>query len=208
MIINFAYTFPASSHPPPHSPTSKGGRRTKQKERRNNGRGKGGEWGKEGCRSLHVHFLEVLIASFCATGTTIFDLISSLSYTLIDIMDILFHIQMGPRETNNLKWVHLVFVLHFCMLLWVLQSGIENEFIANLFHLVYKWNEKAEDDAHASLKEADKYCKLILGRLSKGHGCLKGVFFASVALVAGAAIMSQNVQSLDLDKLSSMFNLS
>ncbi|XWS36893.1 hypothetical protein CRYUN_Cryun20dG0124600 [Craigia yunnanensis] len=69
-------------------------------------------------------------------------------------------------------------------------------------------NEKAEDDAHASLKEADKYCKLILGRVSKGHGCLKGVFFASVAVVAGAAIMSQNVQSLDLDKLSAMFNLS
>ncbi|XVE78648.1 hypothetical protein DITRI_Ditri13aG0163500 [Diplodiscus trichospermus] len=71
-----------------------------------------------------------------------------------------------------------------------------------------KKNEQAEDDVHTSLKEADKYCKLILGRLSKGHGCLKGVFFASVALVAVAAIMSQNVQSLDLDKLSVMFNLS
>lgn len=71
-------------------------------------------------------------------------------------------------------------------------------------------NKKAEDDAHdASLKEADKYCKFILGRLSKGHGCLKGLFFASsIALVAGAAIMTQNVQSLDLDKLSAMFNLS
>ncbi|XWS75579.1 hypothetical protein CRYUN_Cryun01aG0102700 [Craigia yunnanensis] len=69
-------------------------------------------------------------------------------------------------------------------------------------------NEKAEDDAHASLKEADKYCKLILGPLSKGHGCLKGALFASITLVAGAAVMSQNVQSLDLDKLSAMFNLS
>ncbi|XVE72220.1 hypothetical protein DITRI_Ditri11bG0022100 [Diplodiscus trichospermus] len=69
-------------------------------------------------------------------------------------------------------------------------------------------NEKAEDDAHASLKEADKYCKLILGRMSKGHGCLKGVLFASVALVVGAAVLSQNVQSLDLDKLSAVFNLS
>ncbi|XVF20612.1 hypothetical protein REPUB_Repub12eG0015800 [Reevesia pubescens] len=69
-------------------------------------------------------------------------------------------------------------------------------------------NEKAEDDAHASLKEADKYCKLILGRLSKGYGCFKGVLFAFIALVAGAAVMSQNVQSLDLDKLSAIFNLS
>ncbi|XP_022771920.1 uncharacterized protein LOC111314634 [Durio zibethinus] len=69
-------------------------------------------------------------------------------------------------------------------------------------------NEEAEDDASASLKEADKYCKLILGRLSKGHGCLKGVLFASIALVAGAAVMSRNVQSLDLGKLSAMFNLS
>ncbi|XWS30823.1 hypothetical protein CRYUN_Cryun23aG0023700 [Craigia yunnanensis] len=69
-------------------------------------------------------------------------------------------------------------------------------------------NEKAEDDAHTSLKEADKYCKLILGRFSKGHRCLKGVLFASIALVAGAAIISQNVQSFNLDKLSAMFNLS
>ncbi|XVF20610.1 hypothetical protein REPUB_Repub12eG0015600 [Reevesia pubescens] len=69
-------------------------------------------------------------------------------------------------------------------------------------------NEKAEDDAHASLKEADKYCKLILGRLSRGYGCFKGVLFAFIALVAGAAVMSQNVQSLDLDKLSAIFNLS
>ncbi|GMI85569.1 hypothetical protein like AT1G23170 [Hibiscus trionum] len=68
-------------------------------------------------------------------------------------------------------------------------------------------NEKAEVDADASLKEADKYCKLILGRLSQGHGCLKGVLFASIALVAGLAVMSQNVQPLSLDKLSAIFNL-
>ncbi|KAK6255820.1 hypothetical protein SCA6_017125 [Theobroma cacao] len=70
-------------------------------------------------------------------------------------------------------------------------------------------NENAEDNDHASsLKEADKYCKLILGCLSKGHGCLKGVLFASIALVAGAAVVSQNIQSLDWDKLSAVFNLS
>ncbi|MBA0847985.1 hypothetical protein Goshw_026445 [Gossypium schwendimanii] len=69
-------------------------------------------------------------------------------------------------------------------------------------------NEKAEIDADASLKEADKYCRLLLGHFSKGHGCLKGALFASIALVAGVAVMSQNVQSLSLDKLSAMFNLS
>ncbi|KAL4339133.1 hypothetical protein GQ457_08G015060 [Hibiscus cannabinus] len=71
-------------------------------------------------------------------------------------------------------------------------------------------NEKAEVDADvdASLKEADKYCKLILGRLSRGHGCLKGVLFASVALVAGLAVMSQNAQPLSFDKLYAIFNVS
>ncbi|KAL1090413.1 hypothetical protein V6Z11_D07G086700 [Gossypium hirsutum] len=69
-------------------------------------------------------------------------------------------------------------------------------------------NEKAEINADASLNEADKYCRLLLGHFSKGHGCLKGALFASIALVAGVAVMSQNVQSLSLDKLSAMFNLS
>ncbi|XP_052489913.1 uncharacterized protein LOC105789271 [Gossypium raimondii] len=69
-------------------------------------------------------------------------------------------------------------------------------------------NEKAEIDVDASLKEADKYCRLLLGHFSKGHGCLKGALFASIALVAGVAVMSQNVQFLSLDKLSAMFNLS
>ncbi|PPD71699.1 hypothetical protein GOBAR_DD31407 [Gossypium barbadense] len=71
-----------------------------------------------------------------------------------------------------------------------------------------QWNEKAEINADASLNEADKYCRLLLGHFSKGHGCLKGALFASIALVAGVAVMSQNVQSLSLDKLSAMFNLS
>ncbi|KAK8611601.1 hypothetical protein V6N13_131648 [Hibiscus sabdariffa] len=55
-------------------------------------------------------------------------------------------------------------------------------------------NKKAEVDANASLKEADKYCKLILRRLSQGHGCLRGVLFASIALVAGLAILSETLQ--------------
>ena len=58
---------------------------------------------------------------------------------------------------------------------------------------------------HALLKDADKYSKAILGRLSRGHGCMKGIVFVSVALTAGAAIMSQNIQSWDVKKLSEVF---
>ncbi|KAL5573875.1 hypothetical protein UlMin_023472 [Ulmus minor] len=68
---------------------------------------------------------------------------------------------------------------------------------------------KEEEGArHALWKEADKYSKLILGRLSRGGGCLKSVVFVSVALVGGAAILSQNAESLDLNKLSKMFDFS
>lgn len=64
-------------------------------------------------------------------------------------------------------------------------------------------NEKALADAedagyHASLREADKYCKVILGRLSKGHGCRKTMLILSVALAVGVAIVSRTVQSWDL----------
>ncbi|KAK4765842.1 hypothetical protein SAY87_007484 [Trapa incisa] len=65
-----------------------------------------------------------------------------------------------------------------------------------------------ENDASrkALLKEADKHCKVILGRISKGHGCLKFAVFASI-LVLGAAIASQHIQDWDLKKLSELFNI-
>jgi hypothetical protein len=71
-------------------------------------------------------------------------------------------------------------------------------------------NEKAlaggEDSARQSLfKDADKYCKWILGRLSRGHGCLKSVAFAVIAIAVGAAVMSPNMESLDWNKLSVLF---
>ncbi|XP_059623136.1 uncharacterized protein LOC132266301 [Cornus florida] len=67
-------------------------------------------------------------------------------------------------------------------------------------------NEKelaiVEDAAHqATLKNSEKYCKLILGQLSRGHGCMKSMVFISVALAVGAAVMSQNMDSWDLKKL-------
>ncbi|KAF5747465.1 hypothetical protein HS088_TW05G00186 [Tripterygium wilfordii] len=58
----------------------------------------------------------------------------------------------------------------------------------------------------ALLKDADKYCKVILGRLSGGHGCMKSLVLVSVALAVGAAFMSHNVGSGDLQKLSAMFS--
>ncbi|KAJ4835245.1 hypothetical protein Tsubulata_026673 [Turnera subulata] len=72
-------------------------------------------------------------------------------------------------------------------------------------------NEKAlesgVDGARQSLfKDADKYCKILLGKLSRGHGCLKGMAFAVVALAVGAVVMSPNMESLDWDKLSVFVN--
>ncbi|KAK9277050.1 hypothetical protein L1049_006589 [Liquidambar formosana] len=71
-------------------------------------------------------------------------------------------------------------------------------------------NEKAlaskEDFAlHALFKDADKYCKVILGRLSRGHGCMRSVAFAVIAVAVGTAIMSSpNMGSWDWNKLSVM----
>ncbi|XP_030521902.1 uncharacterized protein LOC115734994 [Rhodamnia argentea] len=72
-------------------------------------------------------------------------------------------------------------------------------------------NEKAlakEDDVdrHALIKDADKYCKSMLGRLSKGPGCVKSLMvLAILALIA--AVVFQNMQSWDLNKLLEKFNL-
>ncbi|XP_011021372.1 PREDICTED: uncharacterized protein LOC105123462 [Populus euphratica] len=66
---------------------------------------------------------------------------------------------------------------------------------------------KAENSGdHASLKEADKYCKAILGQFSRGLGCIRSTFIVSAALAVGAVIMSQK-EFWDLQKLSAMLNL-
>ncbi|TKY56721.1 Transmembrane protein 214-A [Spatholobus suberectus] len=61
---------------------------------------------------------------------------------------------------------------------------------------------------HALLKDADKYSKVILGRLSQGHGCMKGMAIFSVVLAVGAVFMSQNMHLWDYNKLTEMLNLS
>ncbi|XP_047333211.1 uncharacterized protein LOC124936736 [Impatiens glandulifera] len=80
-------------------------------------------------------------------------------------------------------------------------------------------NEKAlgddnEEDGNrlAAFKEADKYSKLIVRRLSGGGGCgscMKGLAFVVVALGVGFAVTSPPdiiIESLDWNKLSAFFN--
>ncbi|KAE8711682.1 putative ubiquitin-conjugating enzyme E2 26-like isoform X1 [Hibiscus syriacus] len=74
-------------------------------------------------------------------------------------------------------------------------------------------NEKAmidEADAarQALFQDAGKYCKHISGKLSRGHGCLKALVVLVVALAAGAAFFSQNIDASDWNKLSEAFSTS
>ncbi|BAT74254.1 uncharacterized protein HKW66_Vig0003910 [Vigna angularis] len=73
-------------------------------------------------------------------------------------------------------------------------------------------NEKvlaSETDAarHAYFKDADKYCKIILGRVSRSHGCTSCLTLTVLALAVGAAVLlSPGMESLDFKKLSEVFN--
>lgn len=65
-------------------------------------------------------------------------------------------------------------------------------------------NEKASEDNatnQATLKEAEKHCKLLLGRVSRGNGCLKAFVLLTVGVAVGAAFMSDDLKSLDVKKL-------
>ncbi|KAM7270317.1 hypothetical protein ACFE04_029531 [Oxalis oulophora] len=63
--------------------------------------------------------------------------------------------------------------------------------------------EVLEDgENQAVVKNADKYCKLILGRLSRGSGCLKGMAIFVGAVAVGAFIVSPKIDSLDWEKLT------
>nr|KJB15411.1 hypothetical protein B456_002G176900 [Gossypium raimondii] len=60
-----------------------------------------------------------------------------------------------------------------------------------------------ESDAatQALFQDADKYCKLIAGRLSRGPGCLKALAFLVVAFGVGAAVVAPNMDDWDWNKL-------
>ncbi|KAL8150776.1 hypothetical protein V2J09_020584 [Rumex salicifolius] len=68
-------------------------------------------------------------------------------------------------------------------------------------------NTLAGEDASKEklLKNADKYCKLLAGRLSSGHGCLKATAVLAIMAV-GAAAISTNMDTFDLKKLSVMLS--
>ncbi|KAL3644711.1 hypothetical protein CASFOL_009891 [Castilleja foliolosa] len=70
-------------------------------------------------------------------------------------------------------------------------------------------NEKAISDSGVDatyFKDADKYCKAILSRLSSGFSCAKTAFFTVALLAVGAAVVSPNLDVLDWNKLLVLFN--
>uniref|UniRef100_A0A6N2M645 Uncharacterized protein n=1 Tax=Salix viminalis TaxID=40686 RepID=A0A6N2M645_SALVM len=60
---------------------------------------------------------------------------------------------------------------------------------------------EADATRQALFREADKLCKALSAKLSHGHGCLKGMAVAVIALAAGAAILSSNLESWDWKEL-------
>lgn len=59
-----------------------------------------------------------------------------------------------------------------------------------------------DNAAHqASLKEVQKHCKVLLGRLSHGNGCMKVFLVIGLIMAVGAAFVSKDLQSLDVKKL-------
>lgn len=78
------------------------------------------------------------------------------------------------------------------------------------FPIIFQ-NEKAlasdvEPAREKLYKNADKYCKSLLGKVSRGHGCLKSVAIIVVALGVGAAVMNPDIQSFDWNSLSAAIN--
>ncbi|GFP83533.1 hypothetical protein PHJA_000496700 [Phtheirospermum japonicum] len=75
-----------------------------------------------------------------------------------------------------------------------------------------QWNEKALSNGgvdaarQAYFKDADKYCKAILGRLSSGFSCVKTALFTVALLAVGAAFVSPNLDALDWNKVLVLFN--
>ncbi|GMH27436.1 hypothetical protein Nepgr_029279 [Nepenthes gracilis] len=70
--------------------------------------------------------------------------------------------------------------------------------------------ESASEDAarQALFRDANKYCKLLLGRLSHGHGCLKSMAIIFVAFAVCAAVMAPNMESFDWKRVSVMLSSS
>ncbi|OAY65846.1 Transmembrane protein 214-B [Ananas comosus] len=66
----------------------------------------------------------------------------------------------------------------------------------------------ATEDAskQGPIKEADKYCKLILGRLKSGFSCVKGSLIVLAVAAVVSFAMSPTIESLDWGKLHTVFS--
>ncbi|RYR64117.1 hypothetical protein Ahy_A03g010258 isoform B [Arachis hypogaea] len=62
------------------------------------------------------------------------------------------------------------------------------------------------DSRQALFKDADKYCKIILGRVTRSHGCTACLTVTVLALAVGFVFLSPNLESWDVQKLSAVFN--
>jgi hypothetical protein len=77
-------------------------------------------------------------------------------------------------------------------------------------HLLRLQNETALESAtdagkQASIKEADKYCKVILGRLSHGATCLKSSLVIIALAVAAGFVLSPDMDlSSEWEKFQAM----
>ncbi|XP_022859083.1 uncharacterized protein LOC111379878, partial [Olea europaea var. sylvestris] len=58
----------------------------------------------------------------------------------------------------------------------------------------------------ALFKDADKYCKVILDKISRGHSCARTMAFAFVVLAVGVAVISPKLDEWDWDKFTALFN--
>jgi COX assembly protein 1 len=59
---------------------------------------------------------------------------------------------------------------------------------------------------HAHFKDADKYCKIIAGRVSQGLGCKACLTFGVLAAAVGAVVLYPNLESLDFKNISELIN--
>ncbi|XXG40968.1 hypothetical protein AAC387_Pa01g1546 [Persea americana] len=64
-------------------------------------------------------------------------------------------------------------------------------------------------DHETSFRDADKYCEVILGRLTRRSGCMKsGIIVLTLTIAAGAILMAPNLESWDWKNLHLMFSSS
>ncbi|PPS15889.1 hypothetical protein GOBAR_AA04690 [Gossypium barbadense] len=75
------------------------------------------------------------------------------------------------------------------------------ETIKNFRNKNEKMGNESDAATRALFQNADKYCKLIAGRLSRGPGCLKSLAFLVVAFGVGAAVLAPNMDGWDWNKL-------